>query len=184
MLHGFIIFMERIECQNCLAKTQFERICCTVSSSLSHRTQLTGKTRPLFFGLSVVQHLLLIASQMKVLHLWCVWLRSGEELSGFIHMFWMFGFQQKRSGMAPGVSICKFTINSCNAPALQKRPNVSGLSDASALLPLLPSTLIWLSNQTENGVAPLYSTLQPNKKSSYSVLFAKHGIERLYSQKL
>jgi hypothetical protein len=37
--------------------------------------------------------------------------------------------------------------------------------DASALLPLLPSTLVWLPNQTENEVASLYSTLQPNKKN-------------------
>jgi hypothetical protein len=67
-----------------------------------------------------------------------------------------FPTKEKRSGFK--VFICKFTINSWSAPALPK------LSDASAPLPLLLSTLIWLSNQTKNGAAPFYSTIQPNKK--------------------
>jgi hypothetical protein len=69
-------------------------------------------------------------------------------------------------------------------PIYKKRPDVSALSDASALLPLLSSTLIWLSNQTENEMTPIYYTLQPNKKWSNSVLFAKRRIEQLYSKKL
>jgi hypothetical protein len=78
----------------------------------------------------------------------------------------------------------KIYHNSWNALAPQKRPDAIALSDASALLPLLPSTLIWLSNQTENGVTQLYSTLEQNKIWSVSVLFAKRGIKRLYSKKL
>jgi hypothetical protein len=78
-----------------------------------------------------------------------------------------------------------------NASAPQKQPEVSALSDASALLPLLPSTLIWLSNQTENGTAPLYSTLQPNKKierlcyvcqtRNRTILFSKTRMEPFHS---
>jgi hypothetical protein len=56
--------------------------------------------------------------------------------------FWMFGFQQKRSGTTPVVSIWKFTINSWSAPAPPKWSDVSALSDTSALLPLLLSALI------------------------------------------
>jgi hypothetical protein len=32
----------KILCQNCLVKTQLDRICCTVSSSWSHKTQFSG----------------------------------------------------------------------------------------------------------------------------------------------
>jgi hypothetical protein len=79
-------------------------------------------------------------------------------MEGLHFIFLIFGFRQKRSRTAPRVYIWKFTMNSWNAPAPQKR------SDASTLLSLLPSILIWLSNQTKNGASPLYSTLQPNKK--------------------
>jgi hypothetical protein len=41
-----------------------------------------------------------------------------------------------------------------------------------------------LSNQTKNEAAPLYSTLQPNKKWNDSVLLAKRRIERIHSKKL
>jgi hypothetical protein len=91
-------------------------------------------------------------------------LRSGEECNGSILVFWMFGFQQKRSGSAPGVSIRKFIINSWSALAPLKWSDASALSDTSVLLPLLFSTLIWLSNRTKNRAVLLYSTLQPNKK--------------------
>jgi hypothetical protein len=52
-----------------------------------------------------------------------------------------------------------------------------------ALSSLLPSTLIWFSNQTKNGAstALFYSS---TKKWGDSVLIAKHKIERLHSQKL
>jgi hypothetical protein len=78
--------------------------------------------------------------------------------------FLMFGFNGgERSG-----SWSLYMVNIWDALVPPKR------LDASALLPLLHSTVIWLSNQTMNGVAPLYSTLQPNKKWSGSVLLAKH----------
>jgi hypothetical protein len=51
-----------------------------------------------------------------------------------------------------------YMTNIWNVLALPKRP------DVSAHLPLLFSTLVWLSNQTMNGAAPFYSSLQPNKK--------------------
>jgi hypothetical protein len=44
--------------------------------------------------------------------------------------------------VASGVSIRKFTINSWSAPALPKWSDASALSNASALLSLIPSTLI------------------------------------------
>jgi hypothetical protein len=43
------------------------------------------------------------------------------------------------------------------------------------------STVILLSNQTINRVAPLYSTFQPNKKWSDFVLLAKHRMKWLNS---
>nr|ACR34568.1 unknown [Zea mays] len=79
------------------------------------------------------------------------------------------------SGAAPIRPIWKFTINGWNDLAPQKRLDVSALSDASAILPLLLSILIWVSNQTKNEATPLYSTLQRNKKWSDTVLFAKHA---------
>jgi hypothetical protein len=51
----------------------------------------------------------------------------------------------------------------------------------SALPPLLPSTLMRLSNHTKNRTVPLYYTLKPNKKWSGSVLLVKRRIEWLYS---
>jgi hypothetical protein len=77
--------------------------------------------------------------------------------------------------VAPSVSIWEYTINSWDTLAPLKRPDTSAL---------LPSTLIWLSNQTKNGAAPLYCTLQPNKKWNDFILLAKHRMERLHSQKL
>jgi hypothetical protein len=65
-----------------------------------------------------------------------------------------------------------------------KQRDTSALANVIALFPLLPSTLIWLSNQTMNGMDPFYSTLQPNKKCSGSVLIVKHKMKLLYSQKL
>ena len=59
---------KRIACQNCLAKLQVHRRCCTVSYSWSHRTQTTGCCNPLLLSLSAVQHLFLIANQRKNLH--------------------------------------------------------------------------------------------------------------------
>lgn len=35
--------------------------------------------------------------------------------------------------------------------------------DASVFLPLLSSTLIWVSNQTKKEMDPLYFTIQPKK---------------------
>jgi len=58
----------RIACQNCLAKLQVHRRCCTVSCSWSQRTQTTGCCSPLLLSLSAVQHLFLIANQRKNLH--------------------------------------------------------------------------------------------------------------------
>jgi hypothetical protein len=55
--------------------------------------------------------------------------------------------------------------------------------DVRALFPLLPSILVWLFNQTMNGTAPLYSTLQPNKKCNDSVLIDKHKMEWLHYRK-
>jgi hypothetical protein len=85
-------------------------------------------------------------------------------------------FKKDRSG-SQSLHI-KFIINNCNAPAPLKHV----LSDASALVPLLHSTLIWLSKQTKNGVDPLYYTLQP-KKWNGSVMLTKHRIELLQSEK-
>jgi hypothetical protein len=48
---------------------------------------------------------------------------GGGEWSGSIPILWMFGFQQKMSGVAPGVYILKFTINNWNALAPPKGPD-------------------------------------------------------------
>jgi hypothetical protein len=74
--------------------------------------------------------------------------------------------------------------NIWNAPTPPKRPDVSAFVDVSALLSLLSSTLVWFSNQTMNRASLSYSTLQPNKKWSGSVLNARHKMEWLHSQKL
>jgi hypothetical protein len=103
----------------------------------------------------------------------CVWLRSGGEWIGSILIFFMFGYHGgERSG-----SWSLQIANIWDALAPPKRPDASALTDASALIPLLHSTVIWLSNQTINGAAPLYSTLQPNKKWNGSVLLAKHRMK-------
>jgi hypothetical protein len=101
----------------------------------------------------------------------------GWGMKRFHFYFQIFGFQQKRSRAAIRVSIWKFTINSWNAPTPPKRLDETALLDTSALLP----SLIWLSNQTNNRAALFYSTLQPNKKWSDSVLLAKRKIERICS---
>lgn len=49
----------RIACQNCLAKLQVHKRCCTVSCSWSQRTQTAGCCSPLLLSLSAVQHLFL-----------------------------------------------------------------------------------------------------------------------------
>jgi hypothetical protein len=36
------------------------------------------------------------------------------------------------------------------------------------------TTFIWFSNQTRDGMAPFYLTLEPNKKWSGSILSSKH----------
>jgi hypothetical protein len=89
----------------------------------------------------------------------CVWLRSeGIER---LHSYFVHVCQQKMSGMAPAVSIWKININSWNALAPPKQPDASALLEA---IVLIPSILIWLSNQIKNGEAAFYYTLQPNKK--------------------
>jgi hypothetical protein len=55
-------------------------------------------------------------------------------------------------------------INIWDTLVSTKRTDTSALMDVSVLLPLLHSTVIWLSNQTMNGAVSLYYTLQPNKK--------------------
>jgi ribosomal protein L31 len=59
---------KRISYQNCLAKLQVHRRCCTISCSWSHRTQTTAYCSPLLVNLSAVQHLFFIANQRKDLH--------------------------------------------------------------------------------------------------------------------
>ena len=57
--------------QTCLAlaTTHETNRCCIVSSSLSHRGHLSGWGSPLFSSLSAVQHLMQIAHQRNILHL-------------------------------------------------------------------------------------------------------------------
>jgi hypothetical protein len=73
-----------------------------------------------------------------------------------------------------------YMTNICNA-STPPNNQMRALSRMWALFLLLSSTLIWLSNQTMNGIHPLYSILQPNKKWSGSVLIAKHKMKLLYS---
>ena len=54
--------------QNSRAKTQVVRICWIFSSSWSQKGQWLGCGRPLLASLSAVQHLFLMANQMKSLH--------------------------------------------------------------------------------------------------------------------
>jgi hypothetical protein len=82
----------------------------------------------------------------------------------------MFGFQQKMSEMIPEVYIWKFNINNWNASTAQKQLDLRALSNASAFLPLLLSTLI--------------TDLQPNIERGDSALFyfsTKQRLEDLYS---
>jgi hypothetical protein len=75
-------------------------------------------------------------------------------------------------------------VNIWNVPAPPKRSDASALVDASALLPLLSSTFLWLSNQTKNGAILLYSVIQLNKKWNDYMLLAEHIMKRLHSQKI
>jgi hypothetical protein len=51
------------------------------------------------------------------------------------------------------------------------------MTGASISFNLFPSTLIWLCNQTKNGAALFYSTLQSNKKESDSVLLSNIDVQ-------
>jgi hypothetical protein len=123
------------------------------------------------------------AAAMDHQHPWrelgCVWLRSGGKWNGSILIFDVW-FPQRRAerllefinGKYLGCSRSTKTTG-CERSRGRKRSPHSP-----------PLQVIWFSNQTINGAAPLYSTLQPNKKWSGFIMLAKHIMKWFNSYKL